>query len=89
MERIERRCSDDDDEEDGRIHSVSPGLLQENRVQVIPLQRLIVREVAMEEKAMYLIYVSASAMPEMYELHSSSKDECLRWMALIRQAVDR
>uniref|UniRef100_H2MUP0 Rho/rac guanine nucleotide exchange factor (GEF) 18a n=1 Tax=Oryzias latipes TaxID=8090 RepID=H2MUP0_ORYLA len=55
-------------------------------VQVIPLQRLIVREVAMEEKAMYLIYVSASAMPEMYELHSSSKDECLRWMALIRQA---
>uniref|UniRef100_A0A3B3IHA3 Rho/rac guanine nucleotide exchange factor (GEF) 18a n=1 Tax=Oryzias latipes TaxID=8090 RepID=A0A3B3IHA3_ORYLA len=58
-------------------------------VQVIPLQRLIVREVAMEEKAMYLIYVSASAMPEMYELHSSSKDECLRWMALIRQAVDR
>ncbi|XP_078791118.1 rho guanine nucleotide exchange factor 18a isoform X4 [Oryzias latipes] len=60
----------------------------ENRVQVIPLQRLIVREVAMEEKAMYLIYVSASAMPEMYELHSSSKDECLRWMALIRQAVD-
>uniref|UniRef100_A0A3P9H5R4 Rho/rac guanine nucleotide exchange factor (GEF) 18a n=1 Tax=Oryzias latipes TaxID=8090 RepID=A0A3P9H5R4_ORYLA len=55
-------------------------------VQVIPMQRLIVREVAMEEKAMYLIYVSTSAMPEMYELHSSSKDQCLRWMALIRQA---
>lgn len=65
------------------------GLLQENRVQVIPLQRLIVREVAMEEKAMYLIYMSTGALPEMYELHCSSKDDCLQWMAVIRRAVDR
>ncbi|XP_024129447.1 rho guanine nucleotide exchange factor 18a [Oryzias melastigma] len=60
----------------------------ENRVQVIPLQRLIVREVAMEEKAMYLIYMSTGALPEMYELHCSSKDDCLQWMAVIRRAVD-
>uniref|UniRef100_A0A3B3DHJ2 Rho/rac guanine nucleotide exchange factor (GEF) 18a n=1 Tax=Oryzias melastigma TaxID=30732 RepID=A0A3B3DHJ2_ORYME len=55
---------------------------------VIPLQRLIVREVAMEEKAMYLIYMSTGALPEMYELHCSSKDDCLQWMAVIRRAVD-
>ncbi|XP_036410058.1 rho guanine nucleotide exchange factor 18-like isoform X3 [Megalops cyprinoides] len=54
---------------------------------VISLQKLIVREVAHEEKAMFLICAS-SADPEMYEIHTSSKEECGTWMALIRQAVE-
>ncbi|XP_035279719.1 rho guanine nucleotide exchange factor 18-like [Anguilla anguilla] len=54
---------------------------------VISLQKLIVREVAHEEKAMFLICAS-SAEPEMYEIHTSSKEDCHAWMALIRQAVE-
>uniref|UniRef100_A0A1A7YFK5 Rho guanine nucleotide exchange factor (GEF) 28 n=1 Tax=Iconisemion striatum TaxID=60296 RepID=A0A1A7YFK5_9TELE len=54
---------------------------------VIPLQKLIVREVANEEKGMFLISAS-SAGPEMYEVHTSSKEERNTWMRLIREAVE-
>ncbi|XP_062868514.1 rho guanine nucleotide exchange factor 18 isoform X2 [Trichomycterus rosablanca] len=54
---------------------------------VISLQKLIVREVAHEEKAMFLICASSNE-PEMYEIHTSSKDERNTWITLIRQAVD-
>ncbi|KAJ8270945.1 hypothetical protein GJAV_G00121030 [Gymnothorax javanicus] len=54
---------------------------------VISLQKLIVREVAHEEKAMFLICASFSE-PHMFEIHTSSKEECCSWMALIRQAVE-
>uniref|UniRef100_A0A3B5KS18 Rho guanine nucleotide exchange factor (GEF) 28a n=1 Tax=Xiphophorus couchianus TaxID=32473 RepID=A0A3B5KS18_9TELE len=55
---------------------------------VIALQKLIVREVANEEKGMFLISAS-SAGPEMYEVHTSSKEERNTWMRLIREAVER
>uniref|UniRef100_A0A3B4DLF7 Rho/rac guanine nucleotide exchange factor (GEF) 18b n=1 Tax=Pygocentrus nattereri TaxID=42514 RepID=A0A3B4DLF7_PYGNA len=55
---------------------------------VISLQKLIVREVAHEEKAMFLICAS-STEPEMYEIHTSSKEERNSWITCIRQAVDR
>ncbi|KAJ8374612.1 hypothetical protein SKAU_G00051920 [Synaphobranchus kaupii] len=59
----------------------------DNKPSVISLQKLIVREVAHEEKAMFLI-CAASNEPEMYEIHTSSKEERNTWMALIRQAVE-
>ncbi|KAJ8387720.1 hypothetical protein AAFF_G00150210 [Aldrovandia affinis] len=59
----------------------------DNKPSVISLQKLIVREVAHEEKAMFLICASSDE-PEMYEIHTSSKEERNVWMALIRQAVD-
>ncbi|XP_074834696.1 rho guanine nucleotide exchange factor 18 [Carettochelys insculpta] len=54
---------------------------------VISLQKLIVREVANEEKAMFLISASLKG-PEMYEIHTSSKEERNFWMAQIRRAVE-
>ncbi|KAG7498232.1 rho guanine nucleotide exchange factor 28 isoform X4 [Solea senegalensis] len=54
---------------------------------VIALQKLIVREVANQERGMFLISASAAG-PEMYEVHTSSKEERNTWMRLIREAVE-
>ncbi|XP_038633092.1 rho guanine nucleotide exchange factor 18-like isoform X2 [Scyliorhinus canicula] len=54
----------------------------------ISLQKLIVREVANEEKGMFLISASDEG-PEMYEIHTNSKEERNTWMAVIRDAIDR
>uniref|UniRef100_A0A2K5NB55 Rho/Rac guanine nucleotide exchange factor 18 n=1 Tax=Cercocebus atys TaxID=9531 RepID=A0A2K5NB55_CERAT len=54
---------------------------------VISLQKLIVREVANEEKAMFLISASLQG-PEMYEIYTSSKEDRNAWMAHIRRAVE-
>eukprot|EP00062_Callorhinchus_milii_P019520 gi/632974167/ref/XP_007903523.1/ PREDICTED: rho guanine nucleotide exchange factor 28 [Callorhinchus milii] len=54
---------------------------------VISLQKLIVREVANEERGMFLISAS-SAGPEMYEIHTNSKEDRNTWMRLIRLAVE-
>ncbi|XP_065122865.1 rho guanine nucleotide exchange factor 28 isoform X4 [Paramisgurnus dabryanus] len=54
---------------------------------VIPLQKLIVREVANEERGMFLISASSPG-PEMYEVHAASKEERNTWMRLIREAVE-
>ncbi|XP_066430298.1 rho guanine nucleotide exchange factor 18 [Eleutherodactylus coqui] len=51
------------------------------------LQKLIVREVANEEKAMFLISASLNG-PEMYEIHTASKEERNSWMTVIRGAVE-
>ncbi|MEQ2205202.1 hypothetical protein XENOCAPTIV_003852, partial [Xenoophorus captivus] len=59
----------------------------DNKPSVISLQKLIVREVAHEEKAMFLICASSSE-PEMYEIHTTSKEERNTWMTQIRQAVE-
>lgn len=56
---------------------------------VISLQRLIVREVAHEDKAMYLICACTTSMPEMYEIHTGSTEERMTWTALIREAVNQ
>uniref|UniRef100_A0A8C4EPS1 Rho/rac guanine nucleotide exchange factor (GEF) 18b n=1 Tax=Dicentrarchus labrax TaxID=13489 RepID=A0A8C4EPS1_DICLA len=57
----------------------------DNKPSVISLQKLIVREVAHEEKAMFLICASSNE-PEMYEIHTASKEERSSWMTHIRQA---
>ncbi|XP_061822499.1 rho guanine nucleotide exchange factor 28 isoform X2 [Nerophis lumbriciformis] len=54
---------------------------------VIGLQKLIVREVANEERGMFLISASAAG-PEMYEVHAASKEERNAWMRLVREAVE-
>lgn len=61
---------------------------QDNKPSVISLQKLIVREVAQEEKAMFLICASSNE-PEMYKIHTNSKEERNTWMAHIRQAAER
>lgn len=63
-------------------------LPQDSKSSVIPLQKLIVRDVALDKKAMFLICAS-SDVPEMYEILTGSKDERDRWMTLIWQAIDR
>uniref|UniRef100_A0A672H7M9 Rho guanine nucleotide exchange factor 18-like n=1 Tax=Salarias fasciatus TaxID=181472 RepID=A0A672H7M9_SALFA len=60
----------------------------DNKPSVISLQKLIVREVAHEEKAMFLICASSDE-PEMYEIHTTSKEERNTWMTHIRQAAER
>ncbi|XP_064356041.1 rho guanine nucleotide exchange factor 28 isoform X3 [Dromaius novaehollandiae] len=54
---------------------------------VISLQKLIVREVANEERGMFLISAS-SAGPEMYEVHTNSKEERNNWMRHIQDAAE-
>ncbi|XP_008302709.1 rho guanine nucleotide exchange factor 2 isoform X1 [Stegastes partitus] len=52
---------------------------------VVSLNKLIVRDIANQERGMYLI--SNSSPPEMYELHTSSKDDRRTWMSRIQQAA--
>uniref|UniRef100_A0A8C5UYV6 Rho guanine nucleotide exchange factor 28 n=1 Tax=Microcebus murinus TaxID=30608 RepID=A0A8C5UYV6_MICMU len=61
--------------------------LQKKNPSVISLQKLIAREVANEERGMFLISAS-SAGPEMYEIHTNSKEERNNWMRRIQQAVE-
>ncbi|KAK0138478.1 Rho guanine nucleotide exchange factor 18 [Merluccius polli] len=60
----------------------------DNKPPVISLQRLIVREVAHDDKAMFLLCDSFNGKPEMYEIRTGSNAERNTWMALIRQAVE-
>lgn len=60
----------------------------ENKPAVISLQRLIVRDVAHDDKALFLISACTTAMPEMYEIITSSKEERITWTAMIRQATE-
>ncbi|KAM9688221.1 rho guanine nucleotide exchange factor 18 isoform 1-T1 [Trichechus inunguis] len=59
----------------------------DSKLPVVSLQKLIVREVANEEKAMFLISASLKG-PEMYEIYAGSKEERNTWMAHIRRAVE-
>uniref|UniRef100_A0A8C1DZD1 Rho/rac guanine nucleotide exchange factor (GEF) 2b n=1 Tax=Cyprinus carpio carpio TaxID=630221 RepID=A0A8C1DZD1_CYPCA len=52
---------------------------------VLCLQNLIVRDIANQERGMFLI--SHSTPPEMYELHAASKEDRNTWMKLIQRTV--
>ncbi|XP_056330617.1 rho guanine nucleotide exchange factor 2 isoform X1 [Danio aesculapii] len=52
---------------------------------VLCLQNLIVRDIANQQRGMFLI--SHSTPPEMYELHAASKDDRNTWMKIIQQTV--
>ncbi|XP_077476026.1 uncharacterized protein LOC144089059 isoform X3 [Stigmatopora argus] len=58
----------------------------DQRSTVISLQKLIVREVANEERGLFLI-TAGSEKPEMMEVLASSKEERNAWMQLIQDAM--
>ncbi|NXX19391.1 ARHG2 factor, partial [Podargus strigoides] len=51
---------------------------------VISLHNLIVRDIANQEKGMFLL---SAAPPEMYEVHAASRDDRNTWMKVIQQTV--
>uniref|UniRef100_A0A6Q2YAL8 Rho guanine nucleotide exchange factor (GEF) 1a n=1 Tax=Esox lucius TaxID=8010 RepID=A0A6Q2YAL8_ESOLU len=52
---------------------------------ILSLQNLMVREIANQERGLFLI--SDSSPPEMYEVHAASKDDKNTWMRLIQHTV--
>ncbi|XP_023409840.2 rho guanine nucleotide exchange factor 2 isoform X8 [Loxodonta africana] len=52
---------------------------------VVSLQQLIVRDIANQEKGMFLI--SSGRPPEMYEVHTASRDDRSTWIRVIQQSV--
>uniref|UniRef100_A0A8C2GZZ6 PH domain-containing protein n=1 Tax=Cyprinus carpio TaxID=7962 RepID=A0A8C2GZZ6_CYPCA len=60
----------------------------DQRATVISLQKLIVREVAHEERGLFLI-TAGIAIPEMVEVHASSREERNTWMQLIQDAIEK
>ncbi|XP_029431353.1 A-kinase anchor protein 13 isoform X3 [Rhinatrema bivittatum] len=54
---------------------------------VISLKRLIVREVAHEERGLFLISLGERE-PEMLEVHASSKEERNNWMQIIQDTMN-
>ncbi|XP_061106378.1 rho guanine nucleotide exchange factor 2-like isoform X1 [Conger conger] len=52
---------------------------------VLSLKNLIVRDIANQERGMFLI--SDSTPPEMYEIHAASRDDRNTWMRLIQHTV--
>ncbi|XP_055257558.1 rho guanine nucleotide exchange factor 2 isoform X2 [Moschus berezovskii] len=51
---------------------------------VVSLQNLIVRDIANQEKGMFLI---SAAPPEMYEVHTASRDDRSTWIRVVQQSV--
>lgn len=62
----------------------SLSLVLQDKPAVVSLQNLIVRDIANQEKGMFLI---SNTPPEMYEVHTASRDERNTWMRLIQQTV--
>ncbi|XP_016397242.1 rho guanine nucleotide exchange factor 28 [Sinocyclocheilus rhinocerous] len=60
----------------------------EQKPSVMPLRRLIVREIANQERGLFLISGDCSVGPEMYEIHTQTREERNTWMTLLRQAAD-
>lgn len=61
-------------------------VMLDQRSTVISLQKLIVREVANEERGLFLI-TAGIEKPEMMEVLASSKEERNTWMQLIQEAM--
>ncbi|NP_001410313.1 rho guanine nucleotide exchange factor 2 isoform 1 [Danio rerio] len=53
---------------------------------VVSLQSLLVRDIANQERGLFLIS-SESSPPEMYELYAASKDDRNTWLRLIQQTI--
>jgi len=62
----------------------TPLPVPQDKPAVISLQNLIVRDIANQEKGMFLI---SAAPPEMYEVHAASRDDRNHWMKVIQQTV--
>ncbi|KAF5909169.1 rho guanine nucleotide exchange factor 2-like isoform X1, partial [Clarias magur] len=55
---------------------------------VVSLQNLLIRDIANQERGLFLIS-SEFSPPEMYELHAASKDDRNTWIRHIQEAVSR
>ncbi|XP_051948463.1 rho guanine nucleotide exchange factor 2-like isoform X1 [Xyrauchen texanus] len=53
---------------------------------VVSLQSLLVRDIANQERGLFLIS-SESSPPEMYELYAASKDDRNTWIRIIQQTI--
>uniref|UniRef100_A0A8C4ZB99 A-kinase anchor protein 13 n=1 Tax=Gadus morhua TaxID=8049 RepID=A0A8C4ZB99_GADMO len=60
----------------------------DQRSTVISIQKLIVREVANEERGLFLI-TAGTNNPEMVNVLASSKDERNTWMSIIQDAIEK
>ncbi|KAJ7385328.1 hypothetical protein OS493_016404 [Desmophyllum pertusum] len=58
----------------------------DQKAPIVRLKKLIVREVATDRKAIFLVSTSSQG-PEMYEIVCESPNEKKRWMEIIREAV--
>lgn len=58
----------------------------DQKAPIVRLKKLIVREVATDRKAIFLVSTSSQG-PEMYEIVCESPAEKKRWMEIIREAV--
>lgn len=61
--------------------------VQDHKSTVISLKKLIVREVAHEEKGLFLISMGVKD-PEMVEVHASSKEERNSWIHIIQDTIN-
>lgn len=64
---------------------LSPSL--QDKSPVLSLQNLMIREIANQERGLFLI--SDSSPPEMYEVHAASKDDKNTWIRIIQHTVSR
>uniref|UniRef100_A0AAY5EHG7 Si:dkey-172h23.2 n=1 Tax=Electrophorus electricus TaxID=8005 RepID=A0AAY5EHG7_ELEEL len=60
----------------------------DQRATVISLQKLIVREVANEDRGLFLI-TAGIKHPEMVEVHATSREERNTWMKLLQGAIEK
>ena len=60
--------------------------LKDQKSTVISLKKLIEREVAHEEKGLFLISMGVKD-PEMVEVHASSKEERNGWIQIIQDTI--
>uniref|UniRef100_A0A6I8NZY7 A-kinase anchoring protein 13 n=1 Tax=Ornithorhynchus anatinus TaxID=9258 RepID=A0A6I8NZY7_ORNAN len=60
---------------------------KDQKATVISLKKLIVREVAHEEKALFLISMGMKD-PEMVEVHASSKEERNGWIRVVQDTIN-
>ncbi|XP_076838314.1 rho guanine nucleotide exchange factor 28 [Brachyhypopomus gauderio] len=60
----------------------------EQKPSVVPLQALIVREIANQERGLFLISSDSGSGPEMYEIHTATREERDVWLTLLQQAAE-
>ncbi|MCI4391092.1 hypothetical protein PGIGA_G00130340 [Pangasianodon gigas] len=59
----------------------------EQKPAVVPLRALILREIANQDRGLFLIS-SDAAEPEMYEIHTQNREERDRWITLLQRTTD-
>ncbi|XP_060761500.1 rho guanine nucleotide exchange factor 28-like isoform X3 [Neoarius graeffei] len=59
----------------------------EQKPAVVPLRALILREIANQDRGLFLISSEATE-PEMYEIHTHSREERDRWITLLQHTTD-